>query len=134
LGQSKASEQQSVPNPQTVSGDVMIQLKRAYEPPSEQDGYRVLIDRIWPRGVKKEELAVDTWLKEIAPSSDLRRWFNHEPQKWQEFCTRYKAELKDRQDVIEFLKEQSKDGVLTLIFGAKEIRYNNAVALKHYLD
>jgi uncharacterized protein YeaO (DUF488 family) len=124
-----------LPNLQTVSGgDVMIQLKRAYEPPSEQEGYRVLIDRIWPRGVKKEELAVDAWLKEIAPSSDLRKWFDHDPKKWQEFCTRYKAELKDRQDVIEFLKEKSEDGVLTLVFGAKDTRYNNAVALKQYLD
>lgn len=112
----------------------MIQLKRAYEPPSDQDEYRVLIDRIWPRGVKKEELAFDAWLKEIAPSSALRKWFNHDPKKWQEFCTRYRAELKDRQDVIEVLKEQSENGVLTLVFGAKDTRYNNAVALKQYLD
>jgi uncharacterized protein YeaO (DUF488 family) len=113
---------------------MMIQLKRAYEPPNEQDGYRVLIDHIWPRGVKREELALDSWLKEIAPSSDLRRWFDHDPNKWPEFCTRYTAELKDKQDAIKFLKEKSEAGVLTLVFGSKEIRYNNAVALEQYLN
>jgi uncharacterized protein YeaO (DUF488 family) len=112
----------------------MIQVKRAYEPPGEQDGYRVLIDRIWPRGVKKEELAVDSWLKEIAPSSALRRWFDHDPKKWQEFCTRYKAELKNRPDEVNFLKEKSENGLLTLVFGAKDTRYNNAIALKQYLE
>lgn len=111
----------------------MIRLKRAYEPPSEMDGYRVLIDRLWPRGVKKEDLALDAWLKEIAPSTELRKWFAHDPEKWQEFCTRYVSELQQKEDAIATLREKSQSGTLTLVFSAKDIQHNDAVVLKQYL-
>lgn len=112
----------------------MIQLKRAYDPPAETDGYRVLVDRIWPRGVKKEALALDAWLPEIAPSTELRQWFAHDPKKWEEFCTRYMDELAQKGDAIERLKEKNQCGTLTLVFGARDRKHNNAVALKHFLD
>jgi uncharacterized protein YeaO (DUF488 family) len=82
----------------------MIKLKRAYDPPEQADGFRVLVDRIWPRGVKKEELALDLWLKEVAPSSSLRKWFGHDPHKWPEFRRRYEAELKEKGELIASLK------------------------------
>ena len=112
----------------------MIKVKRAYDAPSKQDGFRVLVDRIWPRGLKKEGAAIDRWLKAVAPSSELRQWFGHETKKWREFCQRYAAELEDKEDEIRFLKEQSQSGTLTLIFSARDIEHNNAVALKKYLD
>lgn len=112
----------------------MIKLKRAYDPPDKADGFRVLVDRIWPRGVKKEGLALDLWLKEIAPSSSLRKWFGHDPQKWPDFCQRYEAELKEKGDVTGFLKEKSDHGILTLVFSARDTEHNNAVALKKYLE
>jgi uncharacterized protein YeaO (DUF488 family) len=112
----------------------MIKLKRAYDPLDEEDGFRVLVDRVWPRGVKKEDLALDLWLKEIAPSSSLRKWFGHDPQRWPEFCQRYEAELKEQGDLVDFLKEISDHGVLTLVFSASDAEHNNAVALKKYLE
>ncbi len=112
----------------------MIKLKRAYDPPDKEDGFRVLVDRIWPRGAKKEDLVLDLWLKEIAPSSPLRKWFGHDPQRWPEFCQRYEAELKEKGDVIGSLKEKSDHGSLTLVFSAKDAEHNNAVALKKYLE
>lgn len=112
----------------------MIKLKRAYDPPDGEDGFRVLVDRIWPRGVKKEDLALDLWLKEIAPSSSLRKWFGHDPKKWPEFCQRYEVELKENGDLINFLKEISDHGTLTLVFSASDTAHNNAVALKKYLE
>ena len=112
----------------------MIKLKRAYDSPDKEDGFRVLIDRIWPRGVKKEDLALDLWLKEIAPSSSLRKWFGHDPKKWPEFCQRYEAELAEKGDITRFLKEKSNDGMLTLVFSAHDAEHNNAVALKKYLE
>lgn len=112
----------------------MIKLKRAYDPPDKEDSFRVLVDRIWPRGVKKEDLALDLWLKEIAPSSSLRKWFGHDPQKWPEFCQRYEAELKEKGDATSFLKEKSDHGSLTLVFSASDAEHNNAVALKKYLE
>jgi uncharacterized protein YeaO (DUF488 family) len=112
----------------------MIKLKRAYDPPDKEDGFRVLADRIWPRGVKKEDLALDLWLKEIAPSSSLRKWFGHDPKRWPEFCQRYEVELKEKGDVIDSLKEKSDHGALTLVFSARDAEHNNAVALKKYLE
>lgn len=112
----------------------MIKLKRAYDPPDKEDGFRVLVDRIWPRGVKKEDLALDLWLKEIAPSSSLRKWFGHDPQRWPEFCQSYEVELKEQGDLIDFLKEISDHGVLILVFSARDAEHNNAVALKKYLE
>ncbi|MCK6623568.1 MAG: hypothetical protein DPW09_36900 [Anaerolineae bacterium] len=112
----------------------MIKLKRAYDPPDKEDGFRVLVDRIWPRGMKKEDLALDLWLKEIAPSSSLRKWFGHDLQRWPEFCQSYEAELKEQGDLIDFLKEISDHGVLILVFSARDAEHNNAVALKKYLE
>lgn len=112
----------------------MIKLKRAYDPPDKEDGFRVLVDRIWPRGMKKEDLALDLWLKEIAPSSSLRKWFGHDSQRWPEFCQSYEAELKEQGDLIDFLKEISDHGVLILVFSARDAEHNNAVALKKYLE
>ncbi len=111
-----------------------IRLKRAYEEPAGNDGRRVLIDRIWPRGVKKEELELDDWFKEVAPSTDLRKWFDHDPDKWQLFLQRYFAELdKDAKQVRQLL-ETAERGRLTLVYAASDERYNNAVALKEYLQ
>jgi uncharacterized protein YeaO (DUF488 family) len=112
----------------------MIQLRRAYEPAEPGDGFRVLVDRIWPRGLKKEEAAIDLWLKDVAPSSELRKWFGHDPAKWDEFRKRYARELDRNPDVVRFLQEKSRSGTLTLVFAAKDAEHSNAAALKEYLE
>ena len=111
-----------------------IRLKRAYDEPAQNDGRRVLIDRIWPRGVKKEDLALDDWCKEVAPSNDLRQWFDHDPEKWDQFKQRYFEELADRPDAISDLAKTAREGRLTLVYAASEEKFNNAVALKEYLE
>ncbi|VVC75387.1 hypothetical protein AQUSIP_06770 [Aquicella siphonis] len=111
----------------------MIKVKRVYEEPDKSDGFRILVDRLWPRGVKKEKAAVDLWLKDIAPSDSLRKWFNHEPRKWSEFQKRYAKELVDKQELIKSIKKEAKSKTVTLLFGAKESEHNNAVALLNYL-
>lgn len=112
----------------------MIKIKRAYESSSEDDGFRILVDRIWPRGVSKEKANLDTWMKEIAPSNDLRKWFSHDPKKWKEFENKYKEELKDKNKLINEIKEIEKDkGKVTLIYSAKDKEHNNAVVLEHIL-
>jgi uncharacterized protein YeaO (DUF488 family) len=111
-----------------------ILLKRAYEEPSEADGRRVLVERLWPRGLNKEKAAIDLWLKEVAPSTELRRWFGHDPRKWAEFRKRYRAELEDKGDVITTLRERLKEGPVTFIFAAKNEEHNSAVALKEFLE
>ena len=112
----------------------MIQLRRAYEPAGPADGFRVLIDRIWPRGLKKEQAAIDLWLKEVAPSSELRKWFGHDPAKWDEFRKRYAKELDRNPDAVRLLREKSRSGTLTLVFAAKDAEHSNAAALKEYLE
>ena len=112
----------------------MIQLRRAYEPAEPGDGFRVLVDRIWPRGLKKEEAAIDLWLKDVAPSSELRKWFGHDPAKWDEFRKRYARELDRNPDVVQFLQEKSRSGTLTLVFAARDEEHSNAAALKGYLE
>jgi len=112
----------------------MLKLKRVYDPYAKADGMRVLVDRLWPRGMKKEEAGVDLWLKEIAPSDALRKWFSHEPAKWQEFKKRYRKELEDRQDMIEDLRKEAQKGTVTLLFAAKDSERNNAVALKEVIE
>lgn len=112
----------------------MIQCKRAYDDPAPDDGCRVLVDRLWPRGVSKEDAELDHWLKEIAPSEELRTWFEHDPEKWEEFCQRYRRELEEKDDVVAFLREKAEDGPLTLVYAAKDREHNNAVALKRYLE
>lgn len=110
-----------------------IQVKRVYEAPSPDDGMRVLVDRLWPRGLSKEKAAVDLWLKELAPSTELRKWFGHAPEKWEEFQQRYRQELVQQPEALQRLSELAAGGPVTLLFGAKEERFNDAVALKAFL-
>lgn len=109
-----------------------IQIKRAYENYSKEDGIRILIDRIWPRGIKKEDIKIDEWMKDIAPSNELRKWFGHQPDKWKGFSKRYKIELKDKNELCERIMKYTEKRV-TLIYSAKDVEYNNAVVLKDYL-
>ncbi|MEZ4599927.1 MAG: DUF488 family protein [Syntrophotaleaceae bacterium] len=114
-----------------------IRLRRANEEPSRDDGFRVLVDRLWPRGVRREDLELDEWLKDVAPSAELRRWFQHDPEKWLEFKRRYVAELASRPEAgnaFQELKQKGRQGRVTLVFGSREIRYNNAAALKELLE
>ncbi|ADJ27940.1 DUF488 domain-containing protein [Nitrosococcus watsonii] len=112
-----------------------IALKRAYEEPDKDDGCRVLVDRLWPRGIKKEDAAIDEWLKEIGPSNELRKWFGHDPDKWPEFRKRYFQELEKNPEVVEPLIDIVKNQPqVTLVFSAKDSEHNNAVALKEYLE
>lgn len=107
-----------------------IKIKRVYAEPSDEDGWRILVDRLWPRGLTKEKARVDLWLKEIAPSTELRKWFDHDPSKWDEFQKRYLSELKENKDAIQTLKDQLKKGKVTLVYGAKDQEYNDAVVLQ----
>jgi len=110
-----------------------IQVKRIYDVPSSMDGYRILVDRLWPRGIKKENANIDLWLKEISPSDALRKWFNHEPEKWEEFKQRYGKELKGNPELVDQLSLHLKKGKVTFLFSAKDETHNNAVALREYL-
>ena len=112
-----------------------VALKRAYEEPAESDGTRVLIERLWPRGLSKERAHIDLWLKDVAPSTELRTWFHHDPQKFPEFRCRYKAELKSdaAQEVLTKLREIAKQGQLTLVFAAHDAEYSNARVLHDLL-
>ena len=111
-----------------------IRVKRAYAPTLRNDGCRVLVDRLWPRGVGKEEARIDEWCREIAPSDELRRWYGHAPEKWSEFRRRYFAELGEKEEIVAELVEKARGEGLTLVFGAKDEEHNNAVALKEYLE
>jgi uncharacterized protein YeaO (DUF488 family) len=112
----------------------MIQIARIYEPAQKGDGWRVLVDRLWPRGIKKENAQVDLWMKDIAPSEALREWFGHEPERWTEFQQRYKAELSKKKELVAELKRAEKmHGTLTLLFGARDKEHNQAVVLLHKL-
>ena len=111
-----------------------IGLKRAYEAPGREDGLRILVDRLWPRGLGKDQAGIDLWLKEIAPSNELRKWYGHEPEKWEEFCRRYFVELDARPEVVDQLRKQIRTDPCTLVFAARDTEHNNAVALKEYLE
>lgn len=111
-----------------------IRLKRVYEGPEKSDGVRVLVDRLWPRGVRKEEAGLDLWLKDIAPSSGLRKWFGHDPAKWDEFVERYRRELAESDALVQQLAGLAKKGRLTLVFSARDTERNNAVVLRSYLQ
>jgi uncharacterized protein YeaO (DUF488 family) len=111
-----------------------IQLKRVYDKPAKTDGRRILVDRMWPRGLKKKDARVDEWFKEIAPSAGLRKWFGHDPSRWEEFKKRYFRELDDQLERVEELAQESKKRTVTLLFGTKDTAHNNAVALKDYLQ
>ena len=110
-----------------------MKIKRVYDPPTSDDGVRVLVDRLWPRGLSKTKAAVDLWLKDIAPSVDLRRWFNHDPSRWSEFVKRYSDELDKKHTAVSALIGAVRRGRVTLLFGARDPRHNNAVALHRYL-
>jgi uncharacterized protein YeaO (DUF488 family) len=112
----------------------MIRLKRAYEEHAPADGYRILVDRLWPRGLSKEKASIDLWLKDIAPSGGLRKWFGHDPEKWAEFRKRYLKELAAKEELLEIIREKSNKGKVTLVFGAADVEHNNAVVLKEHLE
>ena len=111
-----------------------ISLKRAYDKPTESDGCRILVERLWPRGVSKQDAKIDLWPKEAAPSTELRRWFNHEPDKWAEFKRRYFKELGARRESLQAILERVGAGRVTFVFASRELRFNNAVALKEYVE
>jgi uncharacterized protein YeaO (DUF488 family) len=111
-----------------------MQLKRANESSNPEDGTRFLVERLWPRGVKKTELRIDAWLKDAAPSDALRRWFAHDPKKWPEFRRRYFAELKGHPEVIDPIRSAMAHGRVTLVYSARDDEHNNAVALKDYVE
>lgn len=110
-----------------------IRIKRVYEKSEKKDGKRILVDRLWPRGLTKEKANVDLWLKEVAPSTELRKWFGHDPVRWKEFQKRYLKELKSNKEKVAILKEQMKRGVVTLVYGAKDQEHNEALVLKKWL-
>lgn len=118
----------------TLRGEDLLKVKRVYDPIEKDDGNRFLVDRLWPRGVSKDSLHIEGWLKEAAPSNALRKWFGHEPEKWGEFCRRYFTELDNIQDAIQPLLESSSHNNITLLYSAKDTRYNNAIALKEYIE
>jgi uncharacterized protein YeaO (DUF488 family) len=110
-----------------------VRLKRAYEPPAGGDGYRVLIDRLWPRGVSKQQAQLDEWARELAPSSELRRWFGHDPAKFDEFRRRYREELAAQDEKLRELRRRARGGTLTLVYGARDSEHNDAVVLAELL-
>jgi uncharacterized protein YeaO (DUF488 family) len=112
----------------------MIALKRVYEPVEEGDGTRFLVERLWPRGVRKDALVLDAWLKDAAPSTELRRWFGHDPARWREFRERYAAELEARPDAWAPIVQADRAGTVTLLYSSHDTEHNNAVALKAYLE
>ncbi len=112
----------------------MLILKRIYEPYSKSDGYRILVDRLWPRGISKEKAKLDIWLKDIAPSTELRKWFNHDPRKWTDFKKKYKTELEDKREYLKEIKKADKEHkVVTVLYGAKDEEHNEAVVILEVL-
>jgi len=111
----------------------MIRVKRIYETAERADGFRVLVDRLWPRGIRKQDAAIDLWLRDIAPSAELRRWFDHDPAKWSEFCRRYAHELAAKDSDVRSLRDKARTGTVTLVYSAADVEHNNAVALKRFL-
>ena len=112
----------------------MIKLKRAYEPASKDDGLRVLVERLWPRGVSKHKAQIDIWLKSLAPSTELRQWFGHDPARWPQFRKRYRAELKGQGDLLALLKYVTEERPVTFVYAASDEEHNSAVALKEFLE
>jgi uncharacterized protein YeaO (DUF488 family) len=112
----------------------MILLKRAYDEPSKRDGLRILVERLWPRGVSKDRAAIDLWLKDLAPSTELRKWFGHDPEKWDEFRQRYWSDLEQKGDLLVLLKHRTTEGTVTFVYAAHDEERNSAVALKEFLE
>ena len=106
-----------------------MKIKRVYEKPEKEDGFRILVDRLWPRGLTKEKASIDLWLKEIAPSTELRKWFGHDPEKWEEFKKRYLLELKENEEPMDRLREQMKKENVTLVYAARDETHNEAIVL-----
>ena len=111
-----------------------MKIKRVYESPAKDDGTRILVDRLWPRGLTKEKAAIDLWLKDLAPSTDLRNWFGHDPEKWNEFQKRYRLELEKNTEAVALLKAQLKRGQVSLVYGAKDELHNDAVVLREWME
>ena len=111
-----------------------IKIKRVYEQPNKEDGERILVDRLWPRGLTKEKAAVNLWLKEIAPSTELRKWFGHDPDKWKRFRGRYETEIRHKDNLVKVLKSKAKRRTVTLVYGARDEEHNEALVLKQYLE
>ncbi len=111
-----------------------IKLKRAYEKPEESDGLRILVERLWPRGISKEDAKLDLWMKDVAPSNELRKWYNHDHEKWAEFKKRYFEELNGEKDAVEELRKAVRGKDVTFVYGSREEKYNSAAALKEYLE
>ena len=111
-----------------------VKIKRVYEPPDERDGKRILVDRLWPRGLSKQSAKIDLWLKDIAPSTQLRTWFGHDPGKWVDFQKRYRAELREDHEALAILKSEVAQGPVTLLYGAKDEEHNQAVVLQNILS
>ncbi len=113
----------------------MIKLKRAYEPAEEADGYRVLVERLWPRGVTREEARLDAWMKDVSPSPELRQWYSHDPERWPEFQRRYREELQapDKQPLLKELADRARQGAVTFVYAARDTERNSAALLKEYL-
>lgn len=112
----------------------MLKVKRVYDDISIQDGKRILVDRVWPRGIKKEDLELDEWCKDLAPSTELRKWFNHDVDKWKEFKEKYEEELKDKGNIIAEIQKDSDGHNVTLLYAAKDEQHNQAVVLKEIID
>lgn len=112
----------------------MVKTKRVYDPASRDDGKRILIDRLWPRGIKKEDAKIDEWLRDIAPSTELRKWFAHDPAKWPEFKKKYISELKKKSELVGKLRAEAKKGTITLLFAAKDVEHDNAVVLRELIE
>jgi len=112
----------------------VIQIKRVYDPPGTEDGKRILVDRLWPRGIKKENLKMDEWLKEIAPSDRLRKWFSHDPRRYEEFKKKYTEELEDKSEILKRIKSEAKRGRVTILFSARDTEHNNATVLEELLS
>ena len=110
-----------------------IKIKRAYQHPDAEDGERILVDRLWPRGLTKKRAAIDLWLKEIAPSKELRVWFAHDPDKWEKFQEKYRAELRSNRELVNLLADKAKQGTVTLIYAARDRQHNEAVVLQQFL-
>ena len=117
-----------------VHSRTVIRVKRAYEPASGEDGERYLVDRLWPRGISKDQLGIKAWLKDVAPSDDLRRWFGHDPARWSDFQRRYRAQLNADPEAVEPLLEAARRGDVTLVYAARDERHNHALVLKDVLD
>ncbi|HEY4200942.1 MAG TPA: DUF488 domain-containing protein [Devosiaceae bacterium] len=111
----------------------VFKLKRAYEPATPEDGSRILVERLWPRGVTKTQAGLDMWLKDIAPSTELRKWFDHDPAKWAAFQERYTAELRTHPDLVEQLLQKAREGTVTLVYGARDEEHNAAIVLRAFL-